>query len=200
MNSIQRRWLGWRHGVKFAKRGHGCEFPVPRLTIEGHVEIGDLIRFRDNVTLRTYGDGRIVMGSRGGFSWNCLVEAENLVQIGNRCGIAENTVISDRVWNLFGNADAREEAGRRGEPVIIEDECFVGSGCFIGPGAHIGFGGVLAHHSVLTRAMGPYEIWGGAPARRIAHRTQNVPDKIREEVERLIAEQGIQPDRNEGSY
>jgi acetyltransferase-like isoleucine patch superfamily enzyme len=200
MNSIQRTWLSWKHGRKFAKRGKGCEFPIPDLTIEGHVEIGDLCRFRNNVTLRTYGEGRIIFGSRGGFSWNCLVEAENLVKIGSRCGIAENTVISDRIWEFFGNGLSLGEVPTRGLPVIIEDECFIGSSCFIGPGVHIGKGGVLAHHSVLTRDIAPFEIWSGAPARRVAHRLNNVPDKIREEVERLIAEQGIQEDRNLGEY
>ncbi len=195
MNSLTRAWLTWKHLRKFARTGRRCQFPIPRLTIDGHVEIGDFCRFRDNVTLRTHGEGRIVLASRSGFSWNCYAEARSLIQIGTMTGIAENTVLNDTVVHLCGNGLARRDAPKEGRPIHIGEGCFIGSGCYIGPGVTIGDGAVIAHHSIVTRDIPPNEIWGGAPVRYMGHRTRNVPERVRRQVEELIRQHGISEER-----
>ncbi len=200
MNSLERTWLNWKHGRKFARVGKRCVFPFPDLTVSGHAEIGDMCRFRNNVTLRTHGEGRILLGSRSGFSWNCFVEAWDLVKIGNRTALAENCIVSDGIFELAGNEKARAEALVSAAPIVVGDNVFVGSGCFIGPGVTIGDSAVIAPHSVVLRDVGPFEIWSGSPARLLGHRVEGVPEQLRREVAALIAQQGVQEDRNLGQY
>ncbi|HNT89591.1 MAG TPA: acyltransferase, partial [Candidatus Hydrogenedentes bacterium] len=131
---------------------------------------------------------------------NCLVEAAELVRIGHRTGIAENVVLRDVVYEFFGSAGGSRAVARRSAPIVIGDSCFIGSGCYIGPGVTIGDSAIVAHHSVVTRDIGPLEIWGGRPARRISHRTEGVPESVKREVEELIARFGLREDRMEGRY
>lgn len=200
MNAFVRGWLNWKHGRKFTVCGRGNDFPFPDLLVEGHVEIGSYCRFRNNNVLRAFDGGRIVMGNRSGFSWNCVAEASQLIQIGNRTGIAENVVLRDTLYDFFGSAGGIKAVVKRSAPIIIGDNCFIGSGSYIAPGVTIGDSAIIAHHSIVTRDVPPFEIWGGKPARKISHRTENVPESIRREVEELIARFGVMPDRQEGRY
>ena len=194
MNSLTRAWLTHLHRRKFARLGKRCQFPIPQLHVEGHVEMGDRCRFRDNVTLRTYGEGKIIFSNRSGCSWGCLVEAVTQINIGEYTAIAEYSVISDIERPLWGNQDG-PGTPKTGRPINIGPEVFIGNGCFIGPGVTIGRGAVIAHNSIVLGDVGPLEIWAGTPARRIAHRTKGVPALKMAEFKRLVAEQGIQSDR-----
>jgi acetyltransferase-like isoleucine patch superfamily enzyme len=196
MNSLQRGWLTWKHRRKFARLGRGCVYPIPDLTIAGHVEQGDYGRFRNNATLRTYGAGKIVFATRAGAAWGCLFEAHELIEIGEYTALAEYTYVTDSLLHLAGHAGPWRDAPRTTRPVRIGSGVFVGSGCYIGPGVSIGDGAVIANHSVLTRSVGPLEIWAGAPARRIGHRTQ-VSEAQQRAFEAAVAKYGIQSDRYE---
>jgi len=195
MNKLASAWWTWRHGRKFAAMGRGCRFPIPDLTVDGHVELGDRCRFRNNVTLRTHGEGKIIFSSRSGCSWGCLVEASSLVTFGSYTAIAEYTVVSDTVLHLLDNSEVWRDAPRTPKPIHIGPSVFVGNGCYIGPGVTIGEGAVVATHSVVTRDVGPYEIWGGVPARFIGHRTRNIPESKLREYQELIARQGFREHR-----
>jgi acetyltransferase-like isoleucine patch superfamily enzyme len=195
VNTITRSWLNWKHGRKFARVGRGSTFPIPHMTVDGHVEIGERCRFRNNATFRTHGDGRIVFGARSGCSWGVLIEAASLVEIGTYTAIAEYSVVSDICLELWNNGDHWRDAKRAGRPIRIGDNCFIGSGCYVGPGVTIGEGAVVATHSIVTRDIGPYEIWSGAPARYVGHRTKDIPEARLREYQELIARHGIKPDR-----
>lgn len=63
-------------------------------------------------------------------------------------------------YKPYGPSDSLEE-------VIIGDAVWVGYSSIILPGVTIGEGAVLAAGSVLTKNVGPYELWAGNPARLI---------------------------------
>lgn len=195
MNSLQRTWLTLQHKRKFAKLGKRCRYPIPQLHIQGHVEQGDNGRFRNNATMRTHGDGKIIWSERSGASWGCLFEASELIHVGTYTAVAEFTYVTDTLFDFRLTEGGWKEVPRIVRPVHIGHNCFVGSGCYIGPGVTIHDGAVVAHHSVVTRDVGPLEIWGGAPARKLGHRTENVPASRMAEFEALVAQQGIQGDR-----
>lgn len=195
MNSLQRSWLTWKHSRKFARLGKGCRFPIPDLTVEGHVELDDNCRMRNNVTLRTYGDGKIIFSTRSGCSWGVLVEASSRVEIHEYTAIAEYSVISDTHTPLMGNSLFPAQALRVARPICIGHSVFVGNGCYIGPGVTIGEGAVIATHSIVLQNVGAYEIWSGAPARFIGHRLKDVPESKLREYQALVARYGILPDR-----
>lgn len=53
---------------------------------------------------------------------------------------------------------------------VIENDVWFGTGVYVKSGCHIHTGAVIGMHSVVTKDVGPYEIWAGNPARKIKDR------------------------------
>lgn len=53
---------------------------------------------------------------------------------------------------------------------VIGNDVWIGAESLIMPGVHIADGAVIAARAVVTKHVGPYEIWGGNPARLIKKR------------------------------
>ena len=191
MNSFVRVWRNLKHRHKFVHVGKGCSFTGHTLEVEGHVELGHHVRIREGCVLRTRGKGKIIFGDRGGCSWYCVLEANNLIQIGNYVGIAEFTVLRDTNHAIFGTDEHWRQTPHITEPIIIEDSCLIGSRCYIGPGVHIGMGAVVAPGSIVTRSIGAYEVWAGAPARCVGHRTKNVSPSRQRLFQELLDKYGL---------
>ncbi|HOZ45859.1 MAG TPA: acyltransferase [Candidatus Hydrogenedentes bacterium] len=197
MNAIVTAWRNFKYGRRCARLGRRCRFVGEHIQIDGNVEIGDFCRFRDYVIMRTSKEGRIVFGRQSGLSTSCIVESTCLVQFGDRTGVAEFTVIRDTTHVVRGTDANWEFTPRVAKPIIIGNDVWIGSRVYIGPGVTIGDGAVVGTGSVVTKNIGAYEVWAGAPARFLYHRIENVPLEVQAETDRLIAEQGIRPNRYE---
>jgi acetyltransferase-like isoleucine patch superfamily enzyme len=165
------------------------------MEVDGHVEVGDYCRFRNNVVMRTHKDGKIVFGSRSGASYNCVIESTNLVQIGDFTGIAEFTVIRDSNHMVFGTDKNWRLTPLISEPIIIGDHVFIGSRCYIMPGVTIGDGAVIGPGTVVHKDVGPYEVWLGNPARRLGHRLKSATEAQRKQFKEYAEKFGIKEDR-----
>ena len=53
------------------------------------------------------------------------------------------------------------------EPVVIEDDVWIGANCFIGPGVRIGHGSVVGAGSVVLKSIPPMSVAAGVPCRTI---------------------------------
>jgi chloramphenicol O-acetyltransferase type B len=53
---------------------------------------------------------------------------------------------------------------------VIGNDVWIGAEALIMPGVHIADGAVIAARAVVTKNIGPYEIWGGNPAKLIKKR------------------------------
>ena len=60
-------------------------------------------------------------------------------------------------------------------PVIIEDDCWLGWNVVVCPGVYVGRGAIIGANSVVTSDIGPYEIHGGSPNRKIGERLRFLP-------------------------
>ncbi len=167
------------------------------MEVRGHVEVGDHCRFRNNVILRTTNEGKIIFADRSGASYNVILEATKLIQIGTYTGIAENTVIRDTNHMVYGTLDHWRYTPHEAEPIIIGAGCLIGSHVYIGPGVVIGNDAVIGHGSIVTsrKPIGDGEIWAGAPARFVAHRTKNLPESILKRQAELTRMYGVREDR-----
>jgi acetyltransferase-like isoleucine patch superfamily enzyme len=200
MGSIGRRWRMWQNHRKFAKTGKRCRIACSHLLVDGHVELGDHCRFRDYVVLRTSGRGRIIIGDYSGLSFYTLMEATRLIKIGSLSALAEFTVVRDTNHFVIGTDVHWRITPHIAEPVVIGDAVLIGSRCYIHPGVTIGDGAVLGAGSVLHKDMGPYEVWAGNPARRIAHRTRNISEAMQQQYADMVARYGISPVRQGEGY
>ncbi len=70
---------------------------------------------------------------------------------------------------LFDYTDA-DKLPEDDEPVIIEDDVWVGTGAIILKGVRVGTGAIIAAGAVVTKDVPPYTIVGGVPAKVIKHR------------------------------
>jgi len=64
------------------------------------------------------------------------------------------------------------------QPIIIEDDVWIGARAIILKGVKIHSGSVIAAGSVVTRDIPPYEVWGGVPAKKIKNRFKDGETEI----------------------
>jgi acetyltransferase-like isoleucine patch superfamily enzyme len=90
--------------------------------------------------------------------------------------IGKNVLIGPRVSmhaenHRFLDADIPiKEQGVVLEPIVIEDDCWIGSDVILLGGVTIGHGAVVAAGSVVTKSIAPREVVAGVPARVIGGR------------------------------
>lgn len=64
---------------------------------------------------------------------------------------------------------------------VIGNDVWLGAECLIMPGIHIADGAVIAARAVVTKNVGPYEIWGGNPAKLLKKRFND------QDIDKLLA-------------
>jgi acetyltransferase-like isoleucine patch superfamily enzyme len=144
------------------------------VAINGHVEfhnsgktiIGNGSRIRKWVVLNPYG-GEIFIGENCSINSFCHISGNGRVRIGNNVLIASNCTIISANHN-FDRIDLPiYMQGETRKPIIIEEDCWIGSGCRILAGVTIGKGSVVGAGSVVTKDIPPFSISVGVPARVI---------------------------------
>lgn len=119
----------------------------------GGWHIGDNVSIGENATFwSTIADLRI--GSNVMFGPNCII------------------MTGDHRIDQLGVylRDAYDDPGNTQNPVIIEDDVWVGAGVIILKGVTIHTGSVIAAGSVVTKNVDAYAIYGGVPAKKIKNR------------------------------
>lgn len=96
-----------------------------------------------------------------------IINVSQRVEIGTRCSISWDCDITDTDFHQVVLADGRRPPVS--EPVIIENDVWIGSHCLILKGVTIGHHSVIAAGSVVYRSAPPYSLLTGNPARRIGH-------------------------------
>ena len=56
------------------------------------------------------------------------------------------------------------------DPIIVEDDVWIGYGCVVMGGVWIGAGSIIASGSIVTRDVEPYSIYAGSPAVKLKDR------------------------------
>ena len=148
-----------------------------------HVAFGRNVYLGRRVELEAVGSGGIEIDEDTSLQDGCAVRGE--VKIGAHCLFGHNGLVissshrfRDKPEWLIRDQDAAYQLQMpldAGRSVRIDDDCWLGWGCAVMPGVHVGRGAILGANSVVTRNVGPYEIHGGAPNRKIGDRLSFVP-------------------------
>jgi acetyltransferase-like isoleucine patch superfamily enzyme len=184
--------LRFRHvgGVLFVGRGviirHGKHIFVGRnLTMEDGVEIDALsregVQMGDNVTLGTHVLIRVTgtmrnlgvgvrIGDDTGIGAYCYLGAAGGIMIGNHVSMGQRVNLHAENHNFRAADLLIAEQGVTRQGIIIEDDCWIGSGSIILDGVTVHKGAIIGAGSVVTRSVDPYTVVAGAPARVISHR------------------------------
>jgi acetyltransferase-like isoleucine patch superfamily enzyme len=157
----------------------------PRFSWEGNLQVANVGSSRIEVGRYTYGHEAITIREWG--------EGANL-RIGKFCSIADqakffmggNHVLSWATTYPFGHvyADQLGVTKVAGHPttngdIYIGCDVWISSNVTVLSGVSVGHGAVIAANSHVTSDVGPYEIYGGNPARLIRPRfSQDVIDRL----------------------
>jgi acetyltransferase-like isoleucine patch superfamily enzyme len=155
------------------------------VSIHDHVFLDGLCRdevnIGDNVTIREYsiiectgvlrapGEG-LVIGNNVGISQHAFIGVRGKVVIGNNVIMGPNVTIYAANHNFEDPDRLINDQGESREGIMIEDDCWLGTGCVILDGVKIGQGSVIAAGCVVTKSVPPYSIVAGIPGRVIRTR------------------------------
>jgi acetyltransferase-like isoleucine patch superfamily enzyme len=170
--------IGWRLRVHYyralgARLGscHLKRISIPRNPWD--IQIGDGTYIDDFTVLLTSGapsgKPRIVIDQYCGFNRFSVIDASELIRIGNFVRVGPHCYITDHDHgHLRGEEVFRQPLV--GSPVRIYDDVWIGAGATILKGVTVGEGAIVAAGAVVTKSVAPWTIVGGVPARVIGER------------------------------
>ena len=114
--------------------------------------------------------GRVTIGRRCWLAQFCLITGNGHVRIGDNVLIAAHISINT-VSHHFERCDIPiDDQGIYCDPVIIEDDVWIGLSAIILQGVTIGHGAIVGAGAVVTRDVPPWSVVMGVPARVIRRR------------------------------
>jgi acetyltransferase-like isoleucine patch superfamily enzyme len=168
-----------RLGVRAATSVRFYGMPIISLASESTIEIGEnsvicsdpemtALGVNHPVVLRTLAQGAvIVIGNNTGISGGSICAAIR-VEIGNECLLGANVTITDTDFHPIKPLGRRHNNNPHeigSEPVVIEDNVFIGAGVVILKGVRVGRNSVIGAGSVVTKNVPANTIVAGNPAR-----------------------------------
>ena len=102
---------------------------------------------------------------------NCVITSKSKITIGKGCLIAEMVVIRDQDHTTEALLSSDSLQKFISVPISIEENVWIASKATVLKGVSIEKGAVVAASAVVTKSIGPKEVWGGIPAKFI----KNVP-------------------------
>lgn len=115
-------------------------------------------------------DAKLIIGNNVGISGSTL-SVSNSIEIGNNVLIGSGCVISDSDSHPILPSERGDHSKTLSNPVIIEDDVFIGARSIVLKGVSIGKGAVIGAGSVVTKSIPAYSIAAGNPARVIKENT-----------------------------
>jgi len=169
------RFAGARYGRGWKLYG----LPIIQKHRGSVIEIGNCLSLRSQrrsnplvpahptmISTRRVG-AEILIGEHFGMTGGVIV-AQKSVRIGNRVLVGANTVITDTDFHpLEPEKRFKHLSDGAAEPVVIEDDVFIGMNSLILKGVRIGKGSVIGAGSVVTHDIQPGMIAAGNPAQEI---------------------------------
>jgi acetyltransferase-like isoleucine patch superfamily enzyme len=173
----ERNSLPWRRAQihwQFMRREAFVRWPVHGNVLEalreGRLEVGANVLLEPDVWITAPGRARVRIGAGTFLNIGVMVAAQQLVEIGEHCMLANGCFVSDSshrhddqslpiTWQGF------ESKG----PTRIGDNCWLGAHVVVTSGVTIGERCVVGANSVVTRDLEPFSLAAGSPARVIGH-------------------------------
>ena len=128
------------------------------------VHFDDNVLYLDDIDHRKYNPGEIDGLIIGNF---CSIASGAKFMLCGTQGHDYNFIASHP---LYGFADDNFPGHRWKGNTLIGNDVWIGFDSLIMPGVHIADGAIIAARSVVTKNVGPFEIWGGNPAKLIKKR------------------------------
>ena len=154
------------------RRGAFARWPIEGNVLEAlreeRLEVGPGVLFEPGVWITAPGEARVRIGEGVFLNKGVMVAAQELVEIGAHCMLANGCFVSDAdhrhddrekpiTWQGFVSTG----------PTRIGENCWLGANVVVTSGVTIGERCVIGANSVVTRDVEPFTIAAGAPARAL---------------------------------
>jgi maltose O-acetyltransferase len=136
----------------------------PRIQNHGTMQIGRATILRSvlvPVELATRFGAMLRIGERCSINYGVSIGAAKHIELGNRVRIGPYSMIIDCQFHDVYDRDRCPEP----QPVVIEDDVWIGSRVSVMPGVRIGRGSIVGAHAVVTSDVPQFTIVAGVPAR-----------------------------------
>lgn len=159
--AIHREFLRRRAFVRWPVHGNVLE-----AFREGRLEVGEHALLEPGVWLTAPGDARIRIGAGSFLNIGVMVAAEDLVEIGDHCMLANGCFVTD-ANHRFEDPDVPVpwQGFTSKGPTRIGDNVWLGTNVVVTSGVTVGERCVVGANSVVTHDLPPFSIAAGAPAR-----------------------------------
>jgi acetyltransferase-like isoleucine patch superfamily enzyme len=162
-NRARIHWLLMRRGA-FAR--WPLEGNVLELLREGRLEIGAETLLEPGVWITAPGSARVRIGSGTFLNKGVMIAAQELVEIGEHCMLANGCFVSDASHRFDDPHTPVPWQGFDSKgPTRIGDNCWLGANVVVTGGVTVGERCVVGANSVVTHDIPPYSIAAGAPAK-----------------------------------
>jgi acetyltransferase-like isoleucine patch superfamily enzyme len=165
-------WNRARIHWELMRRGAFARWPLHGNVLEAlrerRLEIGAEVLLEPGVWITAPGAARVRIGAGSFLNLGVMVAAQELVEIGENCMLANGCFVSD-ASHRFADPDKPitwqgfESKG----PTRIGDNCWLGANVVVTSGVTIGERCVIGANSVVTHDLEPFSIAAGSPARTI---------------------------------
>lgn len=151
---------------------------------EGEFNLGNNVKFNSALTSNYVGlnkpctmhvsrEACLEIGDFSGFS-NVSIFCSKKIKIGQYVNVGGNTFIWDTDFHPLDYKLRRDGLeGTKTNPIIIDDDVFIGANCIILKGVCIGKKSIVGAGSVVTKNIPANEIWAGNPAKFIKKNDTN---------------------------
>ena len=147
---------------------------------EGRLEIGAHTLLEPNVWITAPGRARVSIGKGTFLNMGVMIAAEQLVEIGDHCMLANGCFVSDASHRYDDRERPITWQGFQSKgPTRIGDNCWLGIGVVVTSGVTIGERCVIGANSVVTKDIEPFSVAAGAPAKVIRKITFDHPSSLR---------------------
>ena len=142
------------------------------LNSDGHhskIILHDDVSLDRGVDFRAHG-GCIEIGSNTYVGPYCCFAGPGHISIGRDCMIASNTGIYANNHNFDDLTRLIKVQGTTNKGIVIEADCWLGTGVKVLDGVTIGKGSVIGAGAVVTKNIPPFSVAVGVPAKMISSR------------------------------
>ncbi|MGO9489025.1 MAG: acyltransferase [Solirubrobacteraceae bacterium] len=163
-------WNRARIHWELMRRGAFARWPLEGNVLEalreGRLEVGEGVLLEPGVWITAPGRARLRIGEGTFLNRNVMVAAQELVEIGAHCMLANGCFVSDASHRFDDPEQPITWQGFESKgPTRIGENCWLGAGVVVTSGVTIGERTVVGANSVVTRDIEPYSIAAGSPAR-----------------------------------
>lgn len=133
------------------------------------IVIGDGVNILDSTLIAT-NEGKIIIGDRSLLGPFCLIYGNGNVTIGSNVLISARTSISTVSHHTDRCDIPINEQGTFYDPVVIEDDVWIGMNTVILQGVRIGRGAIIGAGATVNKSIPAWNIAVGSPAKLIGRR------------------------------